>query len=274
MCIEAMMQDRKALQSGTSHFLGQNFAKAQNIQYLSDAGEQEYVWTTSWGVSTRLIGGVIMTHGDDDGIILPPRVAPQQVVINPVLRGDENDEKVLARCDEIATELNGLNSMGEKVRAFVDKQDDKGRGGNKFWKHVKRGVPVIVEVGPRDLEEDKLVWRRRDDLAAGKNFAQRSDFVAQLPDMLAEIQQGLFDRARTFMDEHTKEVHSVEEFKAFFENDGGFAVCYAADTDEYEEILEPYKVTPRVIPESDTSTGTCIFTGREGVRKIVFGKSY
>ena len=211
-CIEAMMQDRKALQAGTSHFLGQNFAKASGIKFLSESGSQEYAWTTSWGVSTRLIGGMVMTHSDDDGLVLPPRLAPAQVVILPVLHKEEERARVLEYCDALKAELSAQTYAGQPVRVEIDKRDL--RGGEKMWSWVKKGVPVRVEVGPRDVAQDAVFAARRDD--GSKKSVPRAEFAATIADTLKSIQDSLFARAKKYRDDNTVEISSKGDFYSFF----------------------------------------------------------
>lgn len=272
--IEAMMQDKKALQAGTSHFLGQNFSKAQEIKYLSAEGQHEFAWTTSWGVSTRLIGALIMTHSDDDGLVLPPRLAPVHVVILPVHRKGADPTEVDAYCDKLAAEIREQTFAGEKVRVKVDRRDIG--GGEKVWDHIKKGVPVRLEVGPRDVESDSVFMARRDRGPKEKGGVPREEFLKTVGDVLAEIQQGLFDRAKAFRDESLVEVDSVEAFKARFAKggEGGWVSCFAADTDTYDKILADLKVTARCIPLDDDRRGKCIFTGEENAQRIIFGLAY
>ncbi|MBS1485300.1 MAG: proline--tRNA ligase, partial [Opitutales bacterium] len=211
-CIEAMMQDRKALQAGTSHFLGQNFAKASNIKYLSEQGTQEYAWTTSWRVSTRLIGGLIMTHSDDDGLVLPPRLAPLHVVILPVIRSDAEKAQVLEYCENLKREISAVTYDGEPVRVELDARDM--RGGEKTWGWIKKGVPIRLEIGPRDIASDSLFMGRRDD--GSKASIARSEFVAKLAEILKSIQDNLFSRALKYREDNTKVINSKEEFYAYF----------------------------------------------------------
>ncbi|MEX0978936.1 MAG: proline--tRNA ligase, partial [Pirellulales bacterium] len=234
--IEAMMQDRKALQSGTSHFLGQNFSKAQEIKYLSSEGREEFAWTTSWGVSTRLIGALIMTHGDDDGLVLPPRLAPQQVVILPIYRNDEERAPVLEYCHTLRAELASQVYDTARVRAQVDDRDMP--RADKKWQHVKRGVPILVEVGPRDIAGDTLMPKRRDESGGEKKPAiGRAQFVAGVGKELEAMQQNLFDRALAYRKAHTRTITRLDEFEAFFtpqnadkpEIHGGFAVCHVVE---------------------------------------------
>ncbi len=281
-CIEAMMQDRKALQAGTSHFLGQNFAKASNIKYLSESGSQEYAWTTSWGVSTRLIGGLVMPHPDDDGLVLPPRLAPTQVVILPVLHKEEERARVLEYCDSLKEELSKKSYMGLPIRVEIDKRDI--RGGEKVWGWIKKGVPVRVEVGPRDVAQNAVFAARRDD--GSKKSVGREEFVETIADTLKSIQDSMFERAKKYRDENTVEISSKDEFYSFFtpknpkkpEIHGGFAVAYYDGSREVEEMLKSdLKVTVRCIPlEGGSEGGKCIFTGKSGagVVKAVFAKSY
>src|SRR5262245_47800490 len=213
-CIEAMMQDRKALQAGTSHFLGQNFSRASNIQFLGADGTQQHAWTTSWGVSTRLIGGLLMTHSDDDGFVLPPKLAPQQVVIIPIYRSDDEKGRVLEYCRKVAAELRAQQYEGAAVRATVDERDE--RGGEKVWHWVRKGVPVRLEIGPRDLDKDAVFAARRDRAPKDKQSIARAQFVATIAETLESIQAGLYDRAAAYRDDHTVEIDDRDEFYKFF----------------------------------------------------------
>lgn len=283
LCIEAMMQDRKALQAGTSHFLGQNFAKSCNIQFQNEAGTLQHAWTTSWGVSTRLIGGMIMTHSDDDGFIAPPRLAPLHVVILPVYRGDESRAEVDEYCEKLCAELAETRFCGQKIRVRVDKRDI--RGGEKTWSWIKKGVPVRVEIGPRDIAEDKVFIARRD--TQEKSSLNRAEFAAGLPALLQSIQDNLLARAKKFREENTKIINSKEEFYAFFtpknkekpEIHGGFALCHWNGSAEVEaKIKADLNVTIRCIPLDDKEfppePGICPFTGEPSPRRVVFAKSY
>lgn len=272
-CIEAMMQDKKALQAGTSHFLGQNFSKASNIKFLNKAGEQELVWTTSWGVSTRLIGGLIMTHSDDDGLIVPPRVAPQHMVILPIFRNDEEEDQVMDFCAKVQKALSEKQYHGSPVRVHIDKRDM--RGGEKTWHWIKKGAPVRLEVGPRDVANNSVFMGRRDLGHKDKKGLTIDEVSAQITDILDDIQSTLLARAKAFQTENTSEVTSREEFNEFFKNDGGFAVCYAKDDPKIEDELKSMKVTARCIPlDQDGAEGTCIFSGETVNTKIVFAKAY
>ena len=279
LTIEAMMQDRKALQSGTSHFLGQNFAKAMEITFQNQNGEEATAWTTSWGVSTRLVGGLIMTHSDDDGLILPPKLAPKHVVIMPVIKKNSSGDDVMAYCQSLKQELEALDYGDGKVRVHIDSRDI--RGGEKVWEYIKKGVPLRVEVGPRDMEKDSVFLGRRDKSPKDKGGVSRQDFVAQCTSMLDEIQSTLYNRALTFREEHSKKIDSLDEFKAFFESKGsseihgGFAYAHWADDPAVEPILKEMKVTHRCTPlEGDDEPGVCIFTGKPSSRRSVFAKAY
>ncbi len=272
--IEAMMQDRKALQAGTSHFLGQNFARAQEITYQTAEGDLEHCWTTSWGVSTRLVGALIMTHSDDDGLVLPPALAPQQIVILPILRKDADAAPILDYCAALAAALRDIRWRDERLRVQVDTRDL--RGGEKTWQHIKKGVPVRLEIGPRDVENDSVFMGRRDRSPKEKQGIPRAAFVDGVAALLDSIQDGLLEKARAYRDEATVRLASREEFEAFFrDGDGGFAWCFAADDPSYEELLKSLKVTARCIPLHDNDElGACIFTGAPNQRRIVFAKSY
>lgn len=277
--IEAMMQDRKALQAGTSHFLGQNFAKAQEIKFQSEAGQLEYAWTTSWGVSTRLIGGLIMTHSDDDGLVLPPKLAPAHVVILPIYKTPEERAKVVPFCEGLKKDLAAQQYAGEAVRVRIDDRDI--RGGDKKWQWVKRGVPIRLEIGLRDIDNGTLFPARRDGVKSEK--VAPAEFVANVAATLAEMQQGLFDRAAKLRDEATVRIDSLAEFEKFFtpknaenpEIHGGLAYCHFVDSPEIEEKLKELKVTVRCVPlDGEAEAGTCIFTGKPSAKRGVFAKSY
>ena len=216
--IEAMVQDKKAIQAGTSHYLGQNFAKAQDITFTGRNGNTEHVHTTSWGVSTRLIGTLIMAHSDDDGLVLPPRVAPQQIVIVPVTPKEETREAVLESCEALAETLRREQCYaGGPVRVHVDKRDLG--GGVKKWEWVKKGVPIRLEIGPRDLEGRKVCLQRRDQAPNEKDFVDREDFIRNCPQILAEIQQKLLERLTAFRDENIAPCDSLDDFKSHWTAD-------------------------------------------------------
>ncbi len=276
--IEAMMQDHKALQAGTSHFLGQNFAKACQIKFLNQEGKEEHAWTTSWGVSTRLVGGLIMTHGDDDGLIVPPRLAPCHVVLIPIHRSDEEKAQVMEFCNSVQKELRSQTYEGSRVEVEVDARDM--RGGDKVWHHIKRGVPIRLEVGPRDVAAGSVFMARRDKSAKEKSGVPRAEFVATVGKILTEIQDNLFARACKFRDDRTQDIDNLDDFEAYFaekkgEFSGGFARSHWVDDPKAEEILKRLKVTARCIPlEGGDREGQCIFTGKPSKELVIFAKAY
>ncbi|MEQ1860407.1 MAG: proline--tRNA ligase [Chthoniobacteraceae bacterium] len=282
LCIEAMVQDRKAIQAGTSHFLGQNFAKASGIQFVSRENKQEHAWTTSWGVSTRLIGTVIMAHGDDDGVVLPPRIAPAHVVIIPVTPKPETRDAVLAACTKLAAELRAQMFAGEPIRVELDARDIA--GGTKSWEWIKKGAPLRVEIGPRDLEKNACAVARRDRAHKDKAFPLTSEFVASCAATLQEIQDGLLARATALRDANTVRIDTWDEFRAYFtpknadkpELHGGFALAHWDGTRETEDLIKnELKVTIRCIPtDAPAEDGKCIRTGQPSTRRVVFAKAY
>ena len=279
LTIEAMMQDRKALQAGTSHFLGQNFSHAQQIAFQDQNGEQQFAWTTSWGVSTRLIGALLMVHSDDDGLVLPPRLAPKQVVILPIFRDEDERTQVMNYCDELRQQLSAQQYAGQPVQVLLDDRDL--RGGEKNWHHVKRGVPIRVEVGPRDMAADQVFVSQR---TTGKlGGISRTEFVETIADRLDSIQSELFQHALDLREQNTHRIDSLDDFRDFFtepaqaatESRGGFALCHFDDESALEPLLKELKVTIRCIPlESEEESGTCIMTGKPSSCRAVFGKSY
>jgi len=281
LSIEAMAQDRKAIQAGTSHFLGQNFARASGIQFQNREGKQEFGWTTSWGMTTRLVGTVVMAHSDDDGLVLPPRIAPTQIVILPITPKEDTRAKVLAACDELAKRLGKLEFAGAPIEVEVDRRDLG--GGVKNWEWIKKGVPVRVEIGPRDLEKNSVAVSRRDQPVKEKQFMAMEEFLSRAPETLMSIQQNLYERARRFRDEHTRIIESKKEFYDFFtpknsdkpEIHGGFALAHWNGSREIEEqIKSDLKVTIRVIPLGPGEPGRCIFTGEPSARRVIWAKSY
>ena len=283
-CIEAMMQDRRALQAGTSHFLGQNFAKASEIQFLDPNGAHQYAWTTSWGVSTRLIGGLLMTHSDDDGFVLPPRLAPTHVAIIPIIRSDEERARVLAYCHAVAKELRAQRFGDRAINVIVDERDE--RGGDKVWRWIKKGAPVRLEIGPRDIEKDALFVGRRDRAPRDKQTIARAEFVATIAATLQSMQDGLFERAAKHREQHTRRIDSKDEFYAFFtppqtpENaptpiHGGFALThFSGEVKLEEQIKNDLGVTVRCIPLEKGEPGVCPFTGKPSAQRVVWAKAY
>jgi prolyl-tRNA synthetase len=282
LTLEAMVQDRKAIQAGTSHFLGQNFAKASGIQFQNREGKQEFGWTTSWGMTTRMVGTVVMMHSDDDGLVLPPRIAPTQIVILPITPKEETRAKILEACDALALQLRGKQFAGSALEVEVD-QRDLG-GGVKNWEWIKKGVPIRVEIGPRDLEKNSVVVSRRDQPIKSKESMSIQEFAANAPELLMSIQQNLYDRAKKFRDENTRVINSKKEFYDFFtpqnpakpEIHGGFALAYWNGSCEVEEqIKDDLKVTIRLIPLDESSEpGQCIFTGEPSARRVIWAKAY
>jgi prolyl-tRNA synthetase len=274
-----MMQDGKALQAGTSHFLGQNFAKAQNIKFAGTSGAEEFCWTTSWGVSTRLVGAVIMTHSDDDGLVLPPRIAPHHVVLLPIHRTDEEKTLVTEACHKLQAALAAERYADEPIRVKIDARDI--RGGDKVWQHVKQGVPIRVEIGPRDLAAGAVSVTRRDRGPKEREAVPLAEFPARAATLLAEIQQGLFERAKAFRAERSVRLGSVAEVQEFFgagegaAGKGGFAHVHVADDPAVAAAFDPLKVTVRCIPmDGPDEPGTCIVTGRAVPRPSVIARSY
>ena len=282
LCIEAMAQDRKAIQAGTSHFLGQNFSKAAGIQFQSRAGLLEHAWTTSWGTTTRLIGTLIMAHGDDDGVALPPRVAPAQAVVIPITPKEESRAKVLEAAQRIAASLRELRYHGDLINVELD-QRDMG-GGVKSWDWIKKGVPVRIEIGPRDLAQGMVALSRRDRPHKERAFLSAAELPRHIPSILDEIQAEMLARATAFRNSHTQIIESKAEFYEFFtpknsarpEIHGGFALAYWNGSAQLEEeIKDKLSVTIRCIPlESKPATGPCIFTGQPSSQQAVWAKSY
>ena len=282
LSIEAMVQDRRAIQAGTSHFLGQNFARASGIQFQNRQGKQEFGWTTSWGMTTRLIGTLIMMHGDDDGIILPPRIAPTQIVILPVAPKEETRAKVIEACDNLAARLRDIRYADAPIEVTVDRRELG--GGVKNWDWIKKGVPLRVEIGPRDLEKNAVEVSRRDQAVKAKESMPVEEFVARVPEILGSIQNSLYQRAKEFRDANTRVIESKKDFYDFFapknaakpEIHGGFALAHWNGSREVEEqIKNDLKVTIRVVPLNDSpESGKCIFTGEPSARRVVWAKSY
>jgi len=272
--LEAMMQDCKALQSATSHFLGQNFAKSFNIQFTDQNEQLQHVWTTSWGLSTRIIGGLIMTHSDDDGLVLPPKIAPIHAVILPIIRKDQDAGLIIEYCQKLKEALGQQLFNQEPIRVEIDSRDLN--GGEKYWHHVKRGVPLRIEIGLREVNGDSLAISRRDQL--GQKITQsRQQFIQELPHILQEIQSGLYERALNYQKVHSHHFTNLNEFKDFFANDqaNGFAYVYSSDDESIEHLLKEYKISARCIPlATSQETGSCIFTGKQNAKKIIYAKAY
>ena len=268
LTIEALMQDGKALQAGTSHFLGQNFAKAFDVKFTTKEGKKEHVWATSWGVSTRLIGGLIMTHSDDNGLVLPPRLAPIQVVIVPIYKGEEQLEAI---SEKVAVFVKELRKKDISVK-FDDR--DTFRPGAKFAEYELKGVPVRIAIGKRDLENGTVEIARRDTLA--KQTVVQNDIVDFVSNLLEEIQDNLFQKAIDFRAEHTTSVYNFKEFKTAIANKGGFVSAHWDGTEETEDkIKDLTKATIRCIPnDAKEEIGTCIFSGKPSSKRVLFAKAY
>lgn len=263
--IEAMMQDGKALQAGTSHFLGQNFAKAFEVKYLTEQNQEEYVWATSWGVSTRLIGGLIMTHSDDEGLVLPPKLAPIQVVIVPI---PKPEPELMLVADQIADKL---RARGISVK--ID-NDEKNRPGFKFAEYEMKGIPVRLGLGKRDIENNQVEVARRD--TKTKTSAPLENIEVYVADLLEEIQANLLERSKAFRAEHTTYANSYDELKAAIEEKGGFVYAHWDGTTETElKVKEETKATIRCLPlEGESEEGSCIVTGRPSKQRVIFAKAY
>ncbi|MGB5481774.1 MAG: proline--tRNA ligase [Eudoraea sp.] len=267
-CIEALMQDGKALQAGTSHFLGQNFAKAFDVKFATREGKQEYVWATSWGVSTRLMGALIMTHSDDNGLILPPKLAPIQVVIVPIYKGLEQLDAISERINPLVKEL-----QNKGISVKYDKRDTH-KPGFKFNEYELKGVPVRIAIGQRDMENGTYELARRDTLE--KQVVQADEVVAKIEFLLEDIQRNIFEKARNYREEHITEVDGYEEFKKVLEQKGGFISAHWDGTSATEDkIKEETKATIRCIPlDSNNEVGSCMVTGKPSAKRVLFAKAY
>ncbi|MFQ5630216.1 MAG: proline--tRNA ligase [bacterium] len=266
-CIEAMMQDRKALQAGTSHFLGQNFAKAFDVTYQTESGAREYVWATSWGVSTRMVGGLVMTHSDDRGLVVPPRLAPLQAVVVPIWRGDDERTTILERVDQFTADWKGH---------FSFKIDDREnyRPGWKFNEWEQRGVPVRIEIGPKDLENSNAVLVRRD--TGEKQVVAQDKLREEIADVLDKMQVELFNRAVEHRENNTHHLDSYDEFKELIESPGGFFWVHWCGSRQCEDRLQnETKATIRVIPkENQKENGRCLLCGGSSNERVVVAKAY
>lgn len=283
LCIEAMMQDGKALQAGTSHYLGQNFAKAANISFQNKQGEIELAYTTSWGASTRLIGAVIMSHADDDGLRLPPAVAPSQVVIIPIIRDEAEKEKVMSFCEKVARDCREQHYMGQSVRVRIDTRDQQ--GSEKRWSWIRKGAPLILEIGPRDVDSGSVALTRRTDIAAKKEIVQAADMAANLTGTLKAIHQKLYDEALAVQSARMRtDITMPEAFKAYFSGSGdesfnngqGFVRAgFCGDEDAVAEMLKSLSVTIRCIPfDQGGKPAICALTGKPATCVAIFARSY
>ena len=266
-CIEALMQDGKALQAGTSHFLGQNFAKAFDVKFADRDGQLNYVWATSWGVSSRLMGALIMTHSDDRGLVLPPKLAPHQVIFVPIYKNEEQLNSITQVVEDLR---NQFNERG--ISSKFDNRDTI-RPGEKFAQHEIQGVPVRITIGPKDLEKKSIEIFRRDTLE--KQFIKIEESLDFVSKLLDEIQQNLFDKAKNFRDNNITEVENFEDFKTTLENKGGFISAHWDGTDETEnKIKDLTKATIRCIPEENNIPGKCVFSGNPSSQRVLFAKAY
>ncbi len=281
LCIEAMMQDRKGLQAGTSHFLGQNFAKASEIKFQSADEKEEYAWTVSWGASTRLIGGVIMTHGDDDGIILPPKVASSHVVLMPIIKKPEDRMGVMEYTENLAKALKDRIYHNRKIEVVIDERET---GGARGWDWIKKGIPLRVEIGPRDIAKNSVYVGRRDKLHSEKESMKADSFVGEITHILDEIQKILLERAISFRKTNTITINTKNNFFEFFttknqekpEIHGGFAFSHWCGENHCEsKIKEDLSVTIRCIPLSNqTEKGECVYCGKPSSSRVIFAKAY
>ena len=267
-CIEALMQDGKALQAGTAHFLGQNFAKAFDVKFANKEGKLEHVWATSWGVSTRLMGALIMTHSDDKGLVLPPNLAPFQVVIVPIFKGEEQRKLVVDHATKI---FDSLQAVG--IRVKLDDRDTH-TPGYKFNDYELKGVPIRLGIGPKDIEKGSVELARRDDLT--KSFVSQDKLEIHIKELLKEIQNNLFDKALQHRDQHITSCDTYEDFKKVLESKGGFVAAHWDGTTETEmKIKQETKATIRCIPiDSDKENGTCIYSGKPSAQRVLFAKAY
>ena len=267
-CIEALMQDGKALQAGTSHFLGQNFAKAFDVKFSDKENKLDYVWATSWGVSTRLIGGLVMAHSDDDGLIMPPRIAPLQVVIVPIFKGDEQKALIDAKAKDIIAQLKALG-----IRVKYD-DNDNARPGWKFAQYEMQGVPVRIAIGARDIENNVAEVARRDNKT--KSSLSLENLAGQIQDLLAEIQTNMFNKAKEFQQSHITRVDNWDEFIKVLDEKTGFVAAHWDGTAETEEkIKELSKATIRCIPlDNPQEEGKCILSGNPSTQRVLFARAY
>lgn len=283
LTVEAMVQDRKAIQAGTSHYLGQNFSKAQNIAFAGRDGQVQHAHTTSWGVSTRLIGTLIMAHSDDDGLILPPRVATQQIVILPITPKDDTRAAIVTACHALADSLRQQSHHGEPLRVLVDTRDLS--GGVKKWEWIKKGVPIRIEIGPRDLETQKVCVQRRDQPVAAKEFTLQQDFIRDATAILNAIHHSLLARATALRDANITPCNSLDAFHAHWaqDNPGWLATAWAGTPEQEEELSKQHKIAIRCIPVATASlppqlTGgasdTCFLTGTATATRALWGRSY
>ena len=286
-CIEAMMQDGKALQAGTSHFLGQNFAKSADIKFVNQNNEQEYAYTTSWGVSTRLIGGVIMSHADDEGMVVPPRIAPYQIIFIPLIKKNDDAAKIMAYIENIQAQLKNKTAFGERLRTKIDSRDKSSV--DKVWEWVRKGAPMVCEIGARDIENGGLMVKERIFFGQpeGKKILKTEEFVASVSERLECLQHEMFKRAKERLEQNIRtDIKTPEEFAAYFANgnewiedgkQGKVAFVrgkWCADP-ATEELLKAMKITIRCIPfDQSGTTGKCLLTGKDATLDVIYARSY
>lgn len=273
-CIETMMQDKKALQAGTSHFLGQHFSRGFNIKYLSAEGKEEFAWTTSWGMSTRMIGGLIMTHSDDNGLVLPPRIAPAHIVILPIIHKEEDRVNILAYCQQLADELRGMHYHHRHLSVEIDTRELT--GGEKAWSWVKKGVPIRLEIGNKEVTGNAVFMGRRDKEYKDRKVVSRTEFMANVCKELDEMQSGLLQRARDMQTQNTVSITDEKQFYDYFKGDGGFALTHwNGDAALEAKIKSDLSVTIRCLPfHTQGNPGKCIFTGEPSAQQVIFAKAY
>lgn len=278
LTVEAMVQDKKAIQAGTSHYLGQNFSKAQNIKFVDRDNKEQFVHTTSWGVSTRLIGTLIMAHSDDDGLVLPPRVAPQQIVIIPVTPREESKDSIIDACQALASTLREKRYGNEPLRVQVDDRDLG--GGVKKWEWVKKGVPLRIEIGPRDLEEQKVCLQRRDQAANEKSFIKKEDFLREVEETLDAVHQSLLEKARSLRDDNITECSDLAAFESHWaeknEDPGWLLTPWAGTREEEEELSKKHRITVRCLPidQQAEPEANCLLSGKPTASRALWGRSY
>jgi prolyl-tRNA synthetase len=277
--LEAMMQDRKALQACTSHDLGQNFSKASNIKFSDENGNIQYAWTTSWGITTRMIGALVMVHSDDDGLILPPRIAASEIVIIPVIHSDDVKENVMNVCNKLKKELEEIKYFEKNLCVEIDSRDI--RGGEKKWSWIKKGVPLILEIGPKDIENGSIMVLRRDTME--KNVIKMKEFISNIQNVLDDIQSKMYEKAKSYQEINSKYIDKEEDFYKFFtpknidnpEIHGGFVTSYfCLNPKEEEKIKEDLSVTVRCILEEEYEEKNCIFCHKKTKTRALFAKSY
>jgi prolyl-tRNA synthetase len=267
-CIEALMQDGKALQAGTSHFLGQNFAKAFDVKFANKDGKLDYVWATSWGVSTRLMGALIMTHSDDNGLVLPPKLAPIQVVIIPIYKSEDQLNQISKKIDPIIDKLKSKN-----ISVLYDKRDTH-KPGFKFNEHEIKGVPIRIVIGPKDLENSTLEIFRRDNMK--KEIIELENVFEKIDFLMEDIQSNIFNNAHKFTKENIRTANTYEEFKSIIKNKGGFVSAHWDGSSETEEkIKKETKATIRCIPiDSKKEEGFCVVSNKPSLQRVLFAKAY